>query len=118
MPMTLTQINTETLFPKWRQIKISKSQAMEELILQQLSQEESTSIWEKYCRHCLDKRISMGWTLMFVGGAVGLLSCVITMLDPIPTLRGLFMYGITSVAITMSLYGCYLVMEKPDDVES
>ena len=113
--MTLTQINTETLFPKWHQLKISKSSALEELGGKGLSVEEISLIWENYSRYRLSKRITLGWTLMFVGGALGLLSCVITMLDPFPALRGLFMYGITSVAITMSLYGCYLVMEKPDD---
>lgn len=113
--MRLTQIKTEALFPKWHQLKISKSSALEELGGKGLSVEEISLIWENYSRYRLSKRITLGWTLMFVGGAVGLLSCVITMLDPLPDFRGLFMYGITSVAITMSLYGCYLVMEKPDD---
>ena len=113
--MRLTQIKTEALFPKWHQLKISKSSALEELGGKGLSAEEIMLIWENYSRYRLSKRITLGWTLMFVGGALGLLSCVITMLDPFPALRGLFMYGITSVAITMSLYGCYLVMEKPDD---
>jgi len=113
--MTLTQNNAEALFPKWHQLKISKSSAMEELGGKGLSTEEIMLIWENYSRYRLSKRITLGWTLMFVGGAVGLLSCVITMIDPLPDFRGLFMYGITSVAITMSLYGCYLVMEKPDE---
>lgn len=113
--MTLTQINTNKLFAKWQQHKISKSAAMEELGGLELSPEEITQVWENYSRYRLSKRITLGWTLMFVGGALGLLSCIITMLDPLPDFRGLFMYGITSVAITMSLYGCYLVMEKPAD---
>lgn len=113
--MTLTQINTETLFPKWHQLKISKSTAMAEVGEWGLSAEDIEVIWENYLRYRLSKRITLGWTLMFVGGALGLLSCIITMIDPLPDFRGLFMYGITSVAITMSLYGCYLVMEKPDE---
>ena len=41
-----------------------------------------------------------------------MVSCVLTMLDPLPDFRGLFMYGFTSIAVTMAFYGCYLVMEK------
>jgi hypothetical protein len=55
---------------------------------------------------------------MGVGGFMGLVSCVLTMIDPLPDFRGLFMYGFTSVAVTGALYGCYLVMEKPADEDA
>ncbi len=48
---------------------------------------------------------------------MGLVSCVLTILDFLPELRGVFRYGLTTLASSMALYGCYLVMEKPDEEE-
>ena len=39
-------------------------------------------------------------------------------LDFAPDLHGLSRYGLTTLAISMALYGCYLVMEKPSGLEA
>ena len=109
--------NTEMLFRKWQQLNISKSLVLEELKNQGLSVEEITSVWESYSRYRLARRISLGWLLMGLGGFLGLVSCVLTMLDPLPEFRGLFMYGFTGIAVSGAFYGCYLVMEKPGGEE-
>jgi hypothetical protein len=109
--------NNEMLFRKWQQLKVSKTQVMEELIQHRLSAEDIAAIWDKYCKYCIDRRSTQGWTWMGIGGFMGLLSCVLTMIDPMPDLRWLFMYGFTTAAVSIALYGCYLVMEKPDGEE-
>ncbi|MBP6368293.1 MAG: hypothetical protein KA343_13575 [Nitrosomonas sp.] len=96
---------------------MSKSQVVEALETQGLSSEEITSVWENYYRFRIDHRNTRGWLWMGIGGFMGLVSCVLTMLEPLPVLRGIFMYGLTSVAVAMALYDCYLVMEKPVDEE-
>ena len=113
--MVYAQANAEMTFRKWEQVKMSKAQIMEELKNHGFSPEEITSICEEYCRHRVSKRNTQGWLLMGIGGFLGLVSCVLTMVDPAPDFRGLFMYGFTSVAVTMAFYGCYLVMEKGGD---
>jgi len=95
-----------------------RKEILEELKNQQLSPEEITSVWENYSRYRIDHRNTMGWLWMGIGGFMGLVSCVLTMLEPMPAMRGVFMYGLTSVAVAIALYGCYLVMEKPGDEES
>ena len=115
--MVLAHTKAEIDFPKWQQRKMSKSQVWEELGNQGLSSEEIMSVWESYYRYCLDRRNAQGWLCMGIGGFLGLVSCVLTMLEPLPVLRGVFMYGLTSVAVAMALYGCYLVMEKPGGQE-
>ncbi len=110
--MVQAQTNDESLFRSWQQRNISKSLVQEELINQGFSAEEITSMLEEYTRYRIGRRNTMGWCMMGLGGFLGLISCVLTMLDPLPDFRGLFMYGFTSVAVTMAFYGCYLVMEK------
>jgi hypothetical protein len=115
--MTQTYTDNEVLFRRWHQTKMTKARAMEELQRQQLSAEEMASIWDSYYRYRVDKRNTLGWLMMGIGGTLGLVSCVLTMLDPVPAFRGLFMYGFTSTAVMIALYGCYLVMEKSGDEE-
>ncbi len=115
--MERTSTIAELDFRKWQQRRISKSQILEELKALQLPPDQINSVWEDYTRYRMARRSSQGWLWMFVGGFLGLVSCVLTMLEPMPVLRGVFMYGLTSIAITMALYGCYLVMEKPNDEE-
>jgi len=116
--MVEAQANAELMFRKWQQLKMSKSQVQEELKNQALSPEEITTVWDNYYRYLVDRRNTRGWLLMGIGGFLGLVSCVLTMMDPLPDFRGLFMYGFTSIAVSMALYGCYLVMEKPNDEET
>lgn len=116
-PMVQALTNYELLFKSWHQLNTSKSMVQEELENKGLSGEEITSILENYARYRLDRRNTLGWSLMGLGGFLGLVSCVLTILDPMPGLRGVFMYGVTSLAVTIALYGCYLVMEKPNDEE-
>lgn len=115
--MVEAHTNSEMVFRKWQQLKISRSQVWEELKDRELSAEEIASVWENYSRYRIARRITQGWLWMGIGGFLGLVSCVLTMLDPLPDFRGVFIYGFTSIAVSMALYGCYLVMEKPNDEE-
>jgi hypothetical protein len=116
--MVQMHTNTEMLFRRWQQTKTSKSLVMEELGNQGLSAEEITTLWDQYYRYRLAKRCSLGWLLMAIGGFVGLIACVLTIIDLVPEFRGFLMYILTSASALVALYGCYLVMEKPYDMES
>lgn len=59
-----------------------------------------------------DVRAAKGWKFMALGGFVGFLACVSTMLDIIPGGREFTMYGLTSLGVLVAFYGCYLVFEK------
>jgi hypothetical protein len=60
----------------------------------------------------LKSRITIGWILMALGSFIGFLGCVLTILDFFPELRELFMYGLTSLGVSVAFYGCYLVFER------
>lgn len=60
----------------------------------------------------MKQRVINGWILMAVGSVIGFLGCVFTILDIVPAWRDIWMYGLTSVGVSLAFYGCYLVFER------
>lgn len=54
---------------------------------------------------------SNGITCVIVGTIMGFSSCMLAVLNPIPELFHLFLYGITPVAILILFVGLYLLFE-------
>lgn len=77
-----------------------------------MSEQKSTESAGSQEKKYLDARISNGWKLMIVGSVIGLMSCVITILDLAPDHRGICLYGLTSAGVILAFAGCYLVMER------
>jgi hypothetical protein len=48
---------------------------------------------------------------MVIGAFTGFISCVLSLINPIPELYGIFLYGLTSLAIILALIGLYLLLE-------
>jgi hypothetical protein len=46
------------------------------------------------------------------GAFLGFLSCVLTLINPVPELYNLILYGLTSIAIIIIVLGLYLVFEE------
>lgn len=57
-------------------------------------------------------RVTNGWILMVVGSVIGFLGCVLTIIDIIPEWRDIWMYGFTTLGVSLAFYGCYLVFER------
>ena len=54
------------------------------------------------------KRQTMGFILMGVGGFLGFIACVMAILNVIPDMQDLFLFGLTMLGISIVLYGMYL----------
>ena len=52
-----------------------------------------------------------GFIIFAIGGLLGFVGCVFTMLDFYPNLREFFLYGLTSVAVIMVFISLYLILE-------
>ena len=63
----------------------------------------------KKIRHA--KRLVTGFICMGAGAFLGFLSCVLTIINPIPELYNWILYGLTSIAITTIFVGLYFVFE-------
>ena len=57
------------------------------------------------------KRQWKGFLCMSVGAMTGFISCVLSLVNPIPELYWLYLYGLTSIAILLVMSGLYLVFE-------
>jgi len=99
------------LLEVWKSKQYSFEQALQSLEHTPLSNEEQEALKQAWKKHLSDQRQKPGFVYMGIGSVLGFLSCVLTMMDLVPGMNGFFLYGLTSVAIAVVLYGCYLVFE-------
>lgn len=57
------------------------------------------------------RRQTRGFIWASLGAFAGFISCLLSIFNPIPELFNLFLYGLTSVAITMIVVGLYFLFE-------
>lgn len=57
------------------------------------------------------RRQTMGAIYLVAGGLLGLISCILAIVDPIPELHSWFLFGLTSPAILLAFYGLYNIFE-------
>lgn len=66
---------------------------------------------QEFKKHKRSKRQSTGFSFTIVGAVLGFISCLLTILNPIPALYNIILYGLTSVAIVIIVYGLYYIFE-------
>lgn len=52
-----------------------------------------------------------GFLFAGLGAFLGFLSCVLSIINPVPELYTTFLFGLTSIAILLACYGLYLLFE-------
>lgn len=57
------------------------------------------------------RRQTMGAIFMVAGALLGFISCILALVNPIPELHSWFLFGLTSVAISLAFYGLYCMFE-------
>ena len=57
------------------------------------------------------RRQFTGFIYMGIGATIGFISCVLSIINPVPELYNWILYGMTSVAITVALVGLYYALE-------
>ena len=57
------------------------------------------------------KKQQAGFICMGLGALLGFISCVLTILNPVPALYNVILFGLTSVSILIICFGLYLVFE-------
>ena len=110
--MAHTNLKYESLFKSWDFNKKSPEEMMLDLRNLGLSEEEVNNIYDQYNKIKLHERHLKGMMMMLIGGFIGFLSCVLTMLDLFPEIRGFTLYGLTSIGVLIAFIGAYFVFEK------
>lgn len=103
-------VNTMTV-RRWIAERLDAQKAREEL--QSLGFDEDTiqaHLTEfKKIKHT--KRQNTGFIYTGAGALLGLVSCVLSLTNPVPELKTVFLYGFTSAAIVLIGIGLYYIFE-------
>ncbi|MBK6838311.1 MAG: hypothetical protein IPG90_08565 [Bacteroidetes bacterium] len=57
------------------------------------------------------RRQSTGFTFLAIGAVLGFISCLLSILNPIPDLYYVILYGLTSIAVLLICAGLYYLLE-------
>lgn len=57
------------------------------------------------------KRQTNSFIYMTVGAVLGFISCLLALINPVPELHEVFLYGLTSISVIIVFIGLYLLLE-------
>lgn len=103
-------ISTE-YYEKWKSKSLSDNVIVDELRQHGLDSLQIVEILSLFKKKKNDEKQTLGFVILGIGAFIGFLSCVFTMLDLIPELRGFMLYGLTSIALVFIMAGLYFVFE-------
>lgn len=82
-----------------------------ELLSKGTDAESISSHNSEYKRLKNSKRQFTGFCCTGLGAFLGFISCILSILNPVPELYNLILFGLTSVAILIVFYGLYCLFE-------
>jgi hypothetical protein len=100
-----------TLFPNWYKSGLSTEAIQEQLNKMGYPEEEMTKMLAAFRKFRNEKRLIKGFVCAAAGAFCGFLSCVLTLINPIPELYNVILFGFTSVAIGLICLGLYFIFE-------
>ena len=109
MPYTL---NTDTFDLQQLITAQLKPKAVEEALIARGFDETTVAAHLKEYRRLKNaKRLFTGFVCMGVGAFISFVSCVLTLVNFMPAMFSIILYGFTSLGILLILVGLYLVFE-------
>jgi hypothetical protein len=102
--------NTSTI-EQWLASKLEPAAIEKELIAKGFEASVISEHLKEYKRLKDTKRRFTGFICMALGAFLGFISCVLTLINPVPELYHIILYGLTSLAILIICLGMYFVFE-------
>jgi len=96
---------------KWQSNNTPEEVIINELRQFGLQEVQISELLHQYKKKKIDERQRIGFIITAIGAFFGFLSCIFTMLDLFPDLRGFMLYGLTSFGIILIFVGLFLVFE-------
>ena len=109
--MTLKPTINENMIQQWGSKNLDLNQVIQKLIDLDTDEESMKVYVSEFTKLRNQKRQRLGFLLITIGAILGFVSCVITMMNPFPELIGVFLYGFTTVAVTIAFAGFYFLFE-------
>ena len=105
-----TSVDT-AIIQQWMAAKRDPKSIEEELHNKGLDNDSISSSLKEYKRLRNAKRQSTGFLCMGIGAVLGFISCVLTVTNVFPGLFSAFLYGLTTIAVTIVFIGLYFIFE-------
>ena len=109
--MSMTTTIDQSIMQQWLAEKLDMPAVEAKLHALGLDAESIKTHLREYRKCCLAKRQFTGFVYLAVGAVMGFISCVLTLINPVPSLYELILYGLTSLAIVLIMVGLYYLFE-------
>lgn len=109
--MSVATTVSKSAIEQWITLKLDSDAVRQELHALGHDTDTIESHIKEFRKAKYGKRQSMGFILMIIGAFLGFVSCVLSILNPVPELYYWILYGLTSVAIAIICWGMYFVFE-------
>lgn len=109
--MSRTSSIDQKIIQQWLIAKLDYKVAEKEMLEKGLDRDAISTNLKEYKRLRNAKKQFAGFICMGLGAFLGFISCVLSIINPVPELYSLFLFGLTSIAILVIVYGLYLVFE-------
>lgn len=96
---------------QWLENNTKPDSVRSELLSQGFDNEMAEAYVKAYMKFKNAKRQRAGFILLASGAVIGFISCVLTILNPFPSLYEIILYGLTSLSVLIIFAGLYLVFE-------
>lgn len=100
-----------TMLEQWLAQKLSADQIQQQLSSMGYDESSISHHLDAFKKLRNEKRRWNGFLCMGLGALIGFISCVLSLINPIPELYYITLYGLTSVAIIVVFLGLYFVFE-------
>ena len=96
---------------QWVTDKLNIEKVKEQLAALGYDEEAVSLHLKEYKKHRYGKRQFTGFVCLAAGAFLGFISCVLTLINPVPELYNWILYGLTSVAVVVIVLGLYYLLE-------
>ena len=101
----------DNLILLWIEAKLEPAAVEEQLRQKGFSDENIANYLDEYRKAKFAKRRFNGFFCTALGAFLGFISCLLTIINPVPELYNLILFGLTSVAILLICLGLYFLFE-------
>lgn len=109
--MSYTISVDQATIQQWIAAKLEPKAVEEELLSKGMDAADIASNLQTFKRLRNAKRQVNGFICMGLGAFIGFISCILSVLNPIPELYNVILFGLTSVAILIVFLGMYFLFE-------
>ena len=109
--MPVTNLVVEAKMKEWMLLRPDVKMIEDKLEELGCTAEEITLQLNNYKKLQLGKKQFNGFVCLGVGAMLGFISCVLSILNPVPELYNIILFGLTSIAICILILGLYYLFE-------